>query len=218
MASESTLKSGLVAVVRRLELLGLNRGTTGNVSARSAAGGFWITPTGMDVAALSPGRLVRVGDAGEVLGGRWQPSSEWAFHAAIYRQRPDLHAVIHVHSTHATALSCLRRKLPAFHYMVAIAGGDDVPLVPYHLFGTQALSRAVRKAFVSRQAALLANHGLVTAGQDLAQSLKVCVEVESLCQSYLLALASGRPRLLGRAEMGAVLERFRSYGSARRPA
>jgi L-fuculose-phosphate aldolase len=215
MGTEAALKSELVAVVRRLEALGLNRGTTGNVSARSAAGGFWITPTGMDVAALSPGRLVRVGDGGQVLSGRWQPSSEWAFHAAVYRQRPDLHAVIHVHSTHATALACLRRKLPAFHYMVAIAGGDDVPLVPYQLFGTEALSKAVQKAFVSRQAALLANHGLVTGGRDLAQSLKVCVEIESLCESYLLALASGEPRLLGRAEMAAVLERFRSYGSAR---
>lgn len=214
----------LLAVARRMDLLGLNRGSTGNLSARADAGGavgngaFWITPTGMAPEELTAEAMVQVGDDGAVLHGAWMPSSEWPFHRAIYRARADLAAVVHMHSPHATALACLRRELPAFHYMVAVAGGDNVPCTPYHLFGSEALSEAVGAAFKERQACLMANHGLVAAGATLAQALKVALEIEALCGIYLQALAVGEPALLSAAQMAEVIERFKTYGQARRGA
>ena len=215
MSDDLALREQLVAAVRRLDALGLNRGSTGNASMRgSAGGGCWITPTGLG-AEMGADDLVWMGDDGSVRGA-WQPSSEAPFHRAIYQARLDLQAVVHVHSVHATALACLRRPLPAFHYMVAVAGGDSVPCVPYHLYGTEALSRAVAQAFGDRHACLLANHGLIAGGSTLAHALKVAVEVESLCETYLAALAAGEPALLSRDEMAAVIERFKDYRAARR--
>lgn len=213
---DRALREALIDVVVRLDALGLNRGSTGNVSVRSANGsGCWITPTGMGAAGLTPFDLVFLGDDGSVRGA-WQPSSEAPFHRAIYAARPDLQAVVHVHATHATALASLRRPLPAFHYMVAVAGGDDVPCTAYHLFGTEALSQAVAQAFATRHACLMANHGLVAGGSSLAHALKVTLEIESLCEAYLKALAVGEPAILSKAEMASVIERFKTYGKARR--
>ena len=218
---ERGLRASLVATVKRLDALGLNRGSTGNASVRSsekrAAPGFWITPTGMSAHELTAGDLVWLGADGQVLGG-WQPSSEWPFHRAIYNARADLQAVVHLHSVHATALACLRRDLPAFHYMVAVAGGDNVPCTPYHLFGTQELSMAVATAFSDRHACLMANHGLVAGGTSLAHAMKVACEIESLCETYLKALAVGEPVTLSSEQMQAVTARFRTYGKARRAA
>lgn len=213
---DAARRAEAVAAIARLDALGLNRGSTGNLSLRASAGGFWITPTGMGAEAGADD-FVRLADDGGVLEGAWAPSSEWPFHGAIYAARPDLAAVVHVHSPHATALACLRRPLPAFHYMVAVAGGDDVPCTPYHLFGTEALSQAVAAAFRDRQACLMANHGLVAGGATLAQAMKVALEIEALCGIYLQALASGgEPVRLSQAEMAEVRARFRTYGRARR--
>ena len=208
----------IVDAMRRLDALGLNRGSTGNASLRwprQGRPGMLITPTGMGAAELGPGELAWVGDAGE-REGPWQPSSEWHFHKAIYRARPDLSAVLHTHAVHATALGCVGRRLPPFHYMVAVAGGDDVPLVPYHTFGSEALSAAVALAMGERQACLLAQHGVVSAGATLVQAMKVMLEVESLCQTYLLALTAGEPALLDGAEMERVREKFSRYGRTQR--
>jgi L-fuculose-phosphate aldolase len=219
--SDLALRKAIVATVARLDAAGLNRGSTGNVSARSSDGrGFWITPTGMGAEGLKPQDLawVSLADGAEEarFKGRWLPSSEWAFHQAIYQRRPDHAAVIHVHSVHATALACLRRPLPAFHYMVAVAGGIDVPCIDYHLFGTPQLSAAVSAALTDRHACLMANHGVTAAGRDLRHAWKVVVEVEALCDSYLRALAVGEPALLSASEMAEVIERFKHYGQARR--
>ena len=210
--ADLALREDLVAALRRLESAGLNRGSTGNLSARASGGGLWITPTGMAPGQVDVRDLVRLDDLGRVVAGRWRPSSEWPFHVAILARRPDLHAVVHVHSPHATALACLRRPLPAFHYMVAVAGGSDVPCIPYHLFGTEALSVDVARAFERRDACLMSNHGLVAAGRSMAQALKVAVEIESLCGVYLQALAVGEPAVLDDAQMAEVIERFRTYG------
>ncbi|MCU0969940.1 MAG: class II aldolase/adducin family protein [Rubrivivax sp.] len=208
-ADEAALRDAMAAALRRLEALGMNRGSTGNLSHRLGAG-MLITPTGMG-ADLAADDLVWLGND-DRLRGRWQPSSEWAFHRAILASRPDLHAVVHAHSVHATALACLRRRLPPFHYMVAVAGGDDVPLVAYHTFGTEPLSQAVAAAMHHRDACLLANHGLIAAGATLERAMKVAVEIESLCESYLKALAVGEPEWLDAAQMAAVIEKFRHYG------
>ena len=213
---EFSLRDAAVDAVRRLDALGMNRGSTGNLSLRwnhDGQDGMLITPTGMGAEDLLPQDMVWVGIDGSHRG-EWQPSSEWHFHRAIYLARPDLRAVVHTHSTHAAALTCLRRPLPAFHYMVAVAGGDDVPLTPYHLFGTEALSQAVAQAMRERNACLMANHGLVAAGRTLAQAMKVAQEIESLCEVYLTALAVGEPVLLTREEMAVVIERFGHYGKA----
>jgi L-fuculose-phosphate aldolase len=210
--SEAALRASAVAAVRRLDALGMNRGSTGNVSLRQGDG-MLITPTGMGADDLRGQDMVWCGWDG-TLRGAWQPSSEWHFHQAIYLARPDLNAIVHTHSVHAAALACLRRPLPSFHYMVAVAGGDDVPCVPYHLFGTEALSSAVAAAFAERDACLMANHGLVAGGDTLARAMKVLQEVESLCEVYLKALAVGEPALLTREQMSEVTRKFEGYGRA----
>jgi len=220
--ADTDLRAAALRAVQRLDALGLNRGSTGNLSLRAGAGEgagegrFWITPTGTPAAALAAEDFVLLDCDGAVQRGAWAPSTEWPFHAAIYRTRPGMRAVVHLHSPHATALACLRRPLPAFHYMVAVAGGDSVPCTPYHLFGTAALSQAVAQAFADRNACLMANHGLVAGGESLAQAMQVALEVEALCGIYLQALAVGPPALLSSEQMAEVIERFKTYGRARR--
>lgn len=211
---DPALRESAAAAVKRLDALGLNRGSTGNLSVRGA-GGFWITPTGMAPEDLTPVDFVWISDDGSI-DGAWQPSTEWPFHRAVYAARVDLNAVVHMHSVHATALACLRRELPAFHYMIAVAGGDSVPCTPYHLFGTEALSAAVGAAFRDRQACLMANHGLVAGGSTLKQALQVAIEIESLCEVYLKALAVGEPAVLSREQMVDVIAKFKTYGQTRR--
>jgi L-fuculose-phosphate aldolase len=217
-SNDDTARHDAVATIQRLDALGMNRGSTGNLSLRHAhegRPGMLITPTGMGGADLRPQDLVWVGDDGSQVGD-WQPSSEWHFHQAVYRQRADLHAVLHTHSVNATALACLNRPLPAFHYMVAVAGGDSVPVTAYHTFGTEALSQAVAAAMADRNACLMAHHGLVAGGATLAQALKVLMEVEALCEVYLKALAVGEPALLSAAQMAEVIAKFKSYGKTAR--
>jgi ribulose-5-phosphate 4-epimerase/fuculose-1-phosphate aldolase len=159
--------------------------------------------------------MVWMGIDGTIVGD-WQPSSEWHFHQAAYAHRAEVQAVVHTHSVNATALACLERELPAFHYMVAVAGGDSVPCTPYHTFGSEALSRAVAQALGERNACLMAHHGLVAAGGTLAQAMKIAIEIEALCEVYLKALAVAEPAHLSAAQMAEVLQKFRSYGRARR--
>jgi L-fuculose-phosphate aldolase len=207
-----------VQALRRLDQLGLNRGSTGNLSlrcARQGRGGMLITPTGMAAGDLRVADMVWVGADGAIEGD-WQPSSEWHFHQAIYAGRGDVQAVVHTHSIHATALACLERELPAFHYMVAVAGGDSVPLVPYHTFGSVALSEAVAQALSQRDACLMAHHGLVAAGADLAAAMKVAIEIEALSEIYLKMLPVAEPACLSSEQMAEVLHKFRHYGRSRR--
>lgn len=215
---EATLRAQAVATVRRLDALGLNRGSTGNLSvrlARGARGGMLITPTGAGGDDLAEADLVWVGDDGSVEGD-WAPSSEWPFHRAAYRRRPDVNAVVHTHSVHAAGFSCLGRGLPPFHYMVAVAGGDSVPCTPYHVFGSEALSAAVADALADRDACLMAHHGLVAAGSTLGRAAKIAVEVEALCEMYLKLLPLGEPPRLSPGQMAEVMERFATYGRKRR--
>jgi len=156
-----------------------------------------ITPTGMGAAELRPRDLVWVGDDGSAQG-RWQPSSEWPFHRAAYRRRPDVTAIVHTHAENAAALACLGRGLPAFHYMVAVAGGDSIRCAPYATFGTQALSDAALTALQGRKACLLAHHGLIVLERSAQQALALAIEVESLLRAYLLARQAGRLLVRGR--------------------
>jgi L-fuculose-phosphate aldolase len=190
---------------------GLNQGTSGNVSVRSREG-FLITPSGQAMAALTADDMVEMTLSGEV-SGEGRPSSEWRFHRDIYAAFPASEAVVHAHSPFAVALACLRRDIPPFHYMVAMAGGVDIRCAAYATFGTQALSDAVLRALQDRRACLMANHGLVAWGRSLPAALALANEVEALCGQYLRACQVGEPVLLSTAEMQEVLEKFKDYGS-----
>lgn len=203
------LSESLLATARKLCELGLNRGTSGNVSVRDGDG-FLVTPSGMAVEAMTPQDMVHMDFAGQAQGAR-APSSEWRFHRDILQARPQVGAVIHTHAMFATTLACLRRDVPAFHYMIAVAGGSDIRCAPYALFGSQALSDAALAALQGRKACLLANHGMLVAGRDLAAALDLAREVETLCEQYWRALQAGEPALLSAQEMAEVMQQFRGY-------
>jgi L-fuculose-phosphate aldolase len=207
----SDLPALVAEFARRSVAVGLNQGTSGNVSARSPEG-FLITPSGRDMAGLAAADVVPVDMDGQAPEGL-KPSSEWRFHRDIYAAFPQARAIVHAHSPFAVALACLRRDIPAFHYMVAMAGGRDIRCARYATFGTQALSDAVLEALGDRRACLMANHGLVAWGGGLAGALALAVEVEALSGQYLRCLQAGEPVLLGGAEMAEVLEKFRDYRS-----
>lgn len=211
----STLREQLLAITLKLNELGLNRGTCGNVSVRDGDG-FIVTPTGLAAEDMVPDDMVRMQFDGGCEGER-KPSSEWRFHRDILAVRPEIGAVIHTHSMFATTLACLHKEIPPFHYMIAIAGGDSIRCASYALFGSQALSDATLVALQDRRACLLANHGMIALGRDLDQALAVAVEVETLCEQYLRALQAGEPQLLTPAQMDEVMEQFKGYGSWKQP-
>ena len=208
---ELSARSQLVASVREMDRLGLNRGTSGNCSVRSKRG-LLITPSGVGGVNLSPDAVVEMNLRGETLSGG-EPSSEWRFHKDIMIAKPDINAIVHVHSSCATSLSCFRKDIPAFHYMVAVAGGNSIKCSSYALFGSQLLSDNVLLALVDRKACLMSNHGMIATGKDLNSALALAIEVESLCQQYLMALQVGQPVLLSEQEMRDVLKQFVGYGS-----
>jgi L-fuculose-phosphate aldolase len=202
--------------VRWLVARGLYAGTSGNVSARTADG-LLITPTGVPCEDVDAASIVAMAADGAARG-RLAPSSEWRIHRDIYRQRPEVGAVVHTHSTAATALACLRRPIPAFHYMVAKAGGDDIRCARYATYGTPALSRSALAALAGgRRACLLANHGLLALGPDLSSARALAEEIEALCAQYIAARAAGTPIILPTPEMKRVRAKFATYGQ-RRPA
>ncbi len=209
--SEFTLRKDVIATARRTETEWLTHGTSGNVSAR-APGGFWITPTGIPYARLEPGDLVLLDMDGNAARGTRRPSSEWRIHRDIYAARPEAGAVIHVHPPYATTISCLRKDLPAVHYMIAVAGGSTVRCAEYATFGTEELSAHTLAALEGRTACLLANHGLVALGADLAGAFRTALEVERVAELYWRALAAGAPVILDQNEMDRVVERFKDYG------
>lgn len=197
--------------MRALATAGLNQGATGNASVRHEAG-MLITPTGVRPETLVDEAHVVMDLDGRCAANQATPSSEWHFHAAIYRARPEVGAVVHVHSPYATALACLRREIPAFHYMISMAGGDSIRCAEYATFGTAALSAKVVTALADRKACLLANHGLVAVGTDLVAAHRLTLAVEDLAQQYCLTLQCGTPVLLTADEMTQVLARFKTYG------
>jgi L-fuculose-phosphate aldolase len=185
---------------------GIIVGSSGNVSMRMPEG-MVITPSGASP-GRRPMRMARVALDGTVLHGD-TPSSEWRMHAAIYRTYPEAGCIVHAHSDACTALACLNRGLPAFHYMVVQFGGEDVRCAPYVTFGTPELATLAVQALADRSACLLANHGMIVFGGGHEQALERAVLLELLCRQYLLALSAGTPRLLTSEEMTAAKKRFK---------
>jgi len=216
--NEEVLRSAVIATALAMNARGINRGKSGNVSARlcgAGSDGFLVTPTGLAYEDTTPEDIVLVTLEGEARGSRL-PSSEWRFHRDLYRARPDVNAVVHTHAPFATTLACHARGIPAFHYMVAVAGGRDIRCAPYATFGTQELSDHALAALEGRRACLLAHHGMIAVGASLPAALALAVEVETLAEIYWRALSIGPPASLSDAEMDVVIEKFRTYGQPRR--
>ena len=209
------LRQELIVTAREMNRSGLNRGTSGNLSVRSGEG-MLITPSGLPYDTLGEDDIVYLeggGDEQPNSTGQRRPSSEWRIHRDVYRARPDALAILHAHPAYSMTLACLRRPLPAFHYMVAVAGGRDIRCAEYATFGSQALSDHVLHALEHRRACLLANHGIIALARDLAGAMSLAPEIEQQASSYLQGLAAGEPVLLDDAEMDRVLEKFKTYGS-----
>ena len=211
---EQALRAGIVATARAMNAAGINRGRAGNVSARlvhAGFDGFLITPTGFRYDAMGEDDVAAVAQDGTASGPHL-PSSEWRFHRDIYRERPEVGAIVHSHAAFATTLACLDRGIPPFHYMVARAGGRDIRCAPYATFGTQQLSDRALAALADRRACLLAHHGVIACGASLPQALALAIEVEHLARMYLAALTLGEPPRLSDEEMARVLAKFEHYG------
>ena len=211
MSDRNSLGQALIDAALLLDAKGVNQGMSGNLSVR-CENGYLITPSGMAYDQCTPDDMVWMGFDGAV-DGRRKPSSEWRFHHDILASRPEIGAVIHTHSRFATTLACLQRDIPAFHYMIAMAGGNSIRCTPYATFGTQVLSDLALAALQGRKACLLGNHGLIVLGETLQRALALTIEVESLCEMYWRTLQIGQPILLSDAEMALVQEKFKHYGS-----
>ena len=212
--AETTLRREVIETALEMERLGINQGTSGNISARWRDG-LLITPSGVPYAELQTQDIVwlplDVSDDAAVFE-QSRPSTEWRFHRDILRSRPEINAVVHTHSNAATAMAIHGRDIPAHHYMVAVAGGNSIRCAPYATFGSQALSMHAITALKDRTACLLAHHGVIAIGHDLARALWLANEVEVLAQQYLLACQLGTPPVLSDEAISEVIEKFRGYG------
>jgi L-fuculose-phosphate aldolase len=210
---ERTIREAIVAQCRWINASGLNQGTSGNISVR-LGDAMLITPSAVPYENLDPGMIVRMSLAPEDgrFDGPLRPSTEWRFHRDIFRARPEVGAIVHTHSPHATALSMLRREIPACHYMVAAFGGSTIRCADYATFGTAELSRNALTALEGRKGCLLANHGMIAAGEDLERAMWLAVELETLARQYVIAVQTGTPVILDDAEIERVRTAFAGYG------
>lgn len=209
---ESLLRQQMVETCRSMNSSGINQGTSGNLSTR-LGDGFLVTPSGLPYEHMVPDDLMRMGFDGSHQG-RHRPSSEWRFHRDILQHRPDVNVVLHCHSIHATAVAVHHRAIPAFHYMVGVAGGATIRCARYATFGTQELSDNALAALEGQLACLLGQHGQIALGTTLASALWLAVEVETIARMYVAALSMGEPPVLDDAEMANVISRMKrmSYG------
>lgn len=203
-------REAIIDACRRMNALGINQGTSGNISVRDD-GGMLITPTSMPYDTMMPEDIVYMNLSGEWQGTR-QPSSEWRFHLDILLARPDVNAVVHAHPPYSTSLSILEQRIPPIHYMVAVAGGSDVRCAPYATFGTNELSANAVEALKDRKACLLAHHGMIATGTSLEKAMWLAVEVETLARQYLTCLQVTEPPLLSEQEIKNVISRMTNYG------
>lgn len=203
-------RRAMIAACRDMNRLGINQGTSGNISVR-VDGGFLVTPTGVPYDKLAPELMVLMTADGRFKGDVL-PSSEWRFHRDILARRPDANAVVHCHAMFSTTLAILHKEIPPIHYMIAAAGGPSIRCAPYATYGTQELSDHALAALEDRKACLLANHGMIALGPTLARAMWLAVEVETLAAQYWRALQAGKPKLLSAAEIATVMGKFGSYG------
>jgi L-fuculose-phosphate aldolase len=207
---EREKRRSIIDACVRMNALGINQGTSGNISLRHGEG-MLITPTSVPYDEMQPEQIVFMDFDGGFSPGP-KPSSEWRFHLDILRARPEIKAVVHAHPPYATTLAIMGREIPAVHYMVAVAGGDTIRCAPYATFGTEELSRHAVSALQDRLACLLAHHGMIAIGATLAKAMWLAVEVEALARQYHGCLQIGTPPLLSKAEIENVRGRIKGYG------
>ncbi len=210
-ASEKALRKEVIATALAMSRSGLSPGRSGNVSARFKDG-MLITPTGKRYEDTEPEDIVFVGEDGSVADGQSKPSSEWHFHLAAYQARPDRQALVHTHSMHATVLACAHKSIPAFHYMVGLAGGRTFPAWRTRPSGRTSLRAMLPRGSRIATPCLMANHGQIACGASLAHALELAQEVEVLAEQYYKVLVLGGVHLLDDAEMLRIGERFKAYG------
>lgn len=208
--SELALRKKIIETCIKMNAMGINQGTSGNVSAR-VDGGILITPSAVPYDAMKPDSIVRMDWDGK-RDGDAVPSTEWRFHLDITRQREDVGAIVHTHSMYATILAIRGESIPAVHYMIAAAGGPSIRCGGYETFGTPDLSQQALEALEDRNGCLLANHGVIATGANLAKALWLAKEIEVLAQQYVFSQILGGPNLLPDAEIQHVVEKFRDYG------
>jgi L-fuculose-phosphate aldolase len=211
--AERALRQEIIDQCRWMNASGLNQGTSGNLSVRHNEA-MLITPSGQSYDDMTVAEIaaMSIDGAGDTWTGPLAPSSEWRFHRDILRTRPDVNAVVHTHSTYATALAIARKPIPACHYMIAAAGGNSVPCAQYATFGSAALSANVLAALDGRTGCLIENHGLIATGDSLKKAMWLAVEIETLAKQYYLTLAIGGPILLDDTEIDRVKKKFKTYG------
>jgi L-fuculose-phosphate aldolase len=205
-------RQSIIDACLRMNALGINQGTSGNISLRHD-GGLLITPTSVPYEAMQPEQIVYMSLDGSFDPAQ-RPSSEWRFHLDILRARPEVNAVVHTHPPYSTILAIMGLEIPPVHYMVACAGGDTIRCAPYATFGTQELSEHAVRALEDRLACLLEHHGMIAIGPSLAKAMWLAVEVETLARQYHGCLQIGTPRLLPKAEIENVRGRMAGYGLA----
>ncbi|MFM2319427.1 MAG: hypothetical protein RLZZ215_2048 [Pseudomonadota bacterium] len=209
---EYQLRQAIIEQCLWMNAQGLNQGSSGNISARYQ-NQLIITPTAMAYEAMRPEMLAAISlDDQSTWRGSHQPSSEWRFHYDLMRTRPEIGAIVHTHSTYATSLAITRRSIPAVHYMIALFGGNDVRCAEYATYGTQTLSDHVLAAMQERKACLLANHGMLVAGESLTKAMWLASELETLAQQYYHALQLGGAVILTDAQMAEVHAKLANYG------
>ena len=210
----SKLKAEVIKYSKKLNITNLSALRSGNISVRAkekGVEGFYITPSGMKYTSLKIKDIVFVSLKGIFDKKKVKPSSEWRFHQDIYVNKKEAKAIVHAHSTCATAVSSHQKNIPAFHYMVAVAGGEDLKCTKYATFGTKQLSRNIIKALKNRSACLIANHGQVAFGNNLEKAFELAQEIENICHQYINALRIGIPKILSKKEMKIVLGKFKNY-------
>jgi L-fuculose-phosphate aldolase len=211
-SNERGKRQSIIDACRGMNALGINQGTSGNISLRHDHG-LLITPTSVPYETMQPEQIVFM-DLDGSFDPAQRPSSEWRFHLDILKARPEINAVVHAHPPYSTILAIMGLEIPPIHYMIACAGGDTIRCAPYATFGTQELSEHAVRALEDRLACLLEHHGMIAVGPSLSKAMWLAVEVETLARQYHGCLQIGTPRLLPKAEIKNVLGRIAGYGPA----
>ena len=215
----TNLKLEVIKYAKKLNNTNLSPLRSGNVSVRtdlSGKEGFFITPSGIKYNDLQEDKIVFLEmdeekNEQKIIDHGLNPSSEWKFHQDIYINKPDAIAIVHAHSPYATAVSAHRKNIPAFHYMVALAGGDDIKCADYATFGTKQLSKNIIQALNKRKGCLMSNHGQVAFGKNLDQAFELAEEIENICHQYINTIKLGNPKILSFEEMNKILEKTKNY-------
>ena len=208
------LRSTVIKYSKKLNSTNLSALRSGNISVRAKEkniDGFYITPSGVKYSSLKPKDIVFVSLKGNFDKKQGIPSSEWRFHQDIYVNKKEANAIVHAHSTYATAVSAHQKSIPAFHYMIGLAGGEDIKCTKYATFGTRKLSNYILSALKNRVACLMGNHGQIAFGENLDKAFELAQEIENICNQYINALRIGFPKILSKKEMKIVLGKMKNY-------